>query len=159
MKVVSKILLVLVLWSLAIAAQNHSPKPYDTENKNSIAKVEKTLSSYVDSISAERIITTAVVVGEILILLIILFYWKKTREDSRVGVNDVYKKNIIAIRDERIKPIFNKNNSVKRVNLKNKINSKSLNGRTITRTAKKLAIAKGELFLIAKMKQLQEQAR
>ncbi len=66
---------------------------------------------------------------------------------------DNYKRNIQAIRDERVKPKIDIKVSSKRRRLNNLKIIKNLNGKTITSTAKKLSVAKGELFLAAKIQQ------
>jgi len=65
----------------------------------------------------------------------------------------------MAIRDERVKPIMDIKVSRKRRSLNNLSIIKKLNGKTITSTAKKLSVAKGELYLAARIQQMQEQAR
>lgn len=111
-------------------------------------------ASVLDSIP-ERMITTSVIVGEIVILFLLLYYWKRTRTEAKVKNNSVYKRNIQAIRDERIKPYYKNDLSAKRKLLQKQKSLKSLDGTSITNKAKKMSISKGELFLAARINQLQ----
>lgn len=150
------IFLILAVFTLTISAQS---KPYDMKNSAEAIKVDEQTSSIFGISASERIITTSVVFGELAILVLVLFYWKRTRSDSKKLNVKRYKKNIRAIRDERIKPTDINKNSSRRKSLTNAIEKKRLTGETITSTAKKLSIAKGELFLAAKIQQLQNQTR
>ena len=150
------IFLILAVFTLTILAQS---KPYDMENSAEVVKVNDQSDSIFGVNASERIITTGVVFGELIILVLVLFYWKRTRTDSKQSVINRYKKNIRAIRDERIKPIIINKNSSRRRSLTNSIEKKTFTGKSITSTAKKLSIAKGELFLAAKIQQLQKQTR
>lgn len=149
-----KNLLIFILFitlNICITAQSSSNLNAD---KNNISNTELTLNSIVEGIS-ERVITTTVIIGEIVILLLLLYYWKRTRNEAKLKSNKVYKKNIQAIRDERIKPNNNFKLSARRKALQNHKTLKSLNGKLITNRAKKMSIGKGELFLAAKITQLQ----
>jgi len=159
MKYKLKILLLVIIWSTSYSAQNHSSKPYDMRDDSQIVKQGESNDFTIWGSLSERVITTSVVVGEIIILVFVVFYWKKTRNDRKHSVSNIYKNNIRAIRDERVIPIRNTKNSIKRRSLNNKMEINSLNSKTINIAAKKLAIAKGELFLAARIQQLQNQVR
>lgn len=126
----------------------------ETGKTASISNAEKSSDPILDYVP-ERIITTSVIIGEIVILFLLLFYWKKTRGDAKVKTQNTYKKNIRAIRDERIKPQNNLDLSAKRKSLQKFKILNSLDGKSITNRAKKMSIAKGELFLAARINQLQ----
>lgn len=140
-------------------AQEDLSKPYDMNNGKTIINESSNNNSIMGIEISERLITTSVIVGELGILLFVLFYWKKTRKDGTNKGKQIYKRNIQAIRDERVKPIMNINTSNKRRKLNSMPIIKKLNGKTITSTAKKLSVAKGELFLAAKIQQMQNEAR
>ena len=156
-KTITILFVILVLGGTL--AQNHSPKTYDMSTETQIADKDQSNDIVLARGVSERLITTSVIVGEVIILLLVLFYWKKTRDDSKLGVNNTYKRNIKAIRDERVKPLLNKKNSLQRKSLMAQLKNNSLNGKTLTRTAKKLSIAKGELFLAARIQKLESQTR
>lgn len=152
-----KILFLLVtLITLTLLAQS---KTYEIRNIAETAKIDEQTGSVFGSSASERIITTSVVFGELAILVLILFYWKKIRTESKQSNNNRYKKNISAIRDERIKPALINKNSAIRKELPKVIGKNRLTAKLITSTAKKLSISKGELFLAAKIQQLQDQTR
>ncbi len=159
MKNTLTIIMLVIVWSSTVFTQNQSPNTYDMSTDTQITKQKESNDSVVNSILPERIITSSIIIVEVIILLLLLFYWKKARDDSKVGVNNNYKRNIKAIRDERVIPVINTKNSSKRRSLKNQLNTRSLNGKTITIIAKKLSIAKGEMFLAARIQQLQNQTR
>ncbi len=148
--------LILTVLTLTLSAQS---KPYDMKKSAEVVEANEQTGSIFGNSASERIITTSVVFGELAILVLVLFYWKRTRTDSKKFDTNRYKKNISAIRDERIKPTVRNKNSSRRKSLANAIEKKRLTGKTITSTAKKLSIAKGELFLAAKIQQLQNQTR
>ena len=107
---------------------------------------------------SERFFTTAIIVGETILLLIIVGYWRKTRTESKDDSNSVFKKNINAIRLEKVRRFENEKLSMKRRTLFSKINQTSIDGKYITSKAKKMEVSKGEIFLAAKLKQLARQA-
>ncbi len=109
--------------------------------------------------NADRLITSGVILFELAFLIMILYYWKKTRFESKSIDENKYKKNIKALRDERIKPVINNSVTKKRNSLGKIINLNTLNGKTICAKAKELNISKGELYLAAKIKQLSSQTR
>jgi hypothetical protein len=84
-----------------------------------------------------------------------LYYWKRTRNDKRTSLKSVFKKNIKAIRDERVKPHIDSEKSRKRAYIKDKIKFNNLSSRNVISEARKLSISKGELFLAARINQLQ----
>lgn len=150
-------ILLLVVINFGLIAQTSSYKTYDMKNKTHVEnKYEIKKAGFFENIP-ERVITTGVVVGEILILLFVLYYWKKTRDDSKSGSSNIYKNNIKAIRNERISPILIMNKHKNRKALKKSVNYSSINGSTISRKAKKLSVAKGELFLATRINQLEKQ--
>ena len=148
--------LIVILFTLTLSAQS---KPYDMGNSAETAKIDEQTGSIFGGSASERIITTSVFFGELAILVLVLVYWKKTRTDSKQSNVNRYKKNIRAIRDERIKPNVLNENSSKRKAIPKVIEKKRLTAKSITSTAKKLSISKGELFLAAKIQQLQNQTR
>jgi hypothetical protein len=148
--------LIIILFTMTLSAQS---KPYDMGNSAEITAINEQTGSIFGSNASERIITTSVVFGELAILVLVLVYWKKTRTDYKESNVNRYKKNIRAIRDERIKPTVLNKNSSKRKAMPKLIEKKKLTARSITSTAKKLSISKGELFLAAKIQQLQNQTR
>ncbi len=148
--------LIIILFTMTLSAQS---KPYDMGNSDEITAINEQTGSIFGSNASERIITTSVVFGELAILVLVLVYWKKTRTDYKESNVNRYKKNIRAIRDERIKPTVLNKNSSKRKAMPKLIEKKKLTARSITSTAKKLSISKGELFLAAKIQQLQNQTR
>lgn len=153
------IIFLLILSVNFIFAQEELLKPYDMNNGEPVIAKSENNNSIMGIEISERLITTSVIVGELGILLFVLFYWKRTRTDSSNKGIDIYKKNIQAIRDERVKPIRDIKVSKKRRSLNSITSFKKLNGKTITSTAKKLSVAKGELFLAARIQQMQKQAR
>ncbi len=159
MKNAIKILLALLVCGSIIFAQNNSSKTYDMSSEAKIEKQEGNNDYILVTATSERIITTSVIVGEVILLLLVLFYWKRTRDDSKDGATNTYKRNINAIREERVRPNLNAKDSLRRRALKEQIKSIPLNGKTVTSTAKKLSIAKGELFLASRIQQLQNQTR
>lgn len=156
MKNILIILIMIISWSCTISAQDQLQQSSDMRNaSNNVIDKEVTL---MDGIS-ERVVTTSIIIGEIIILFLIVFYWKRTRNDSRKGARRIFKNNIQAIRNERVLPINNKKTCTKRRSLESQLKMKSLDGKSITNTAKKLSISKGELFLAARIQQLQSQGR
>ncbi|MCW8849375.1 MAG: hypothetical protein OQJ81_05290 [Melioribacteraceae bacterium] len=159
MKLNQAIIFLLILFVNFTIAQEELSKPYDMNNEKIVITESENNNSILGIEITERIITTSVIIGELGILLFVLFYWKKTRTDSSCKGKNIYKRNIMAIRDERVKPIMDIKVSRKRRSLNNLSIIKKLNGKTITSTAKKLSVAKGELYLAARIQQMQEQAR
>ncbi|MCP5063267.1 MAG: hypothetical protein GY936_12485 [Ignavibacteriae bacterium] len=107
---------------------------------------------------SERFFTTAIIIGETILLLVIVGYWRRTRTDSKDDSKSVFKKNINAIRLEKVRRFEDKKISIKRKTLYSKMNQTSIDGKFITNKAKKLELSKGEIFLAAKLKQLSRQA-
>lgn len=157
-KVLIIIFLVTVLGNLLLA-QSKTSKSYDMDKQVNVTKKnDPNVFTFSFSIS-EGMITTAVIVGELVILLLVLYYWKRTREDSKREVRPSYKKNIRAIRDERIRPTMDVNASLKRKDLRKYVQKRPINSSTITSAAKKMCIAKSEIFLATRIQQLQNQTR
>jgi len=121
----------------------------NTSNQN----VESTKTEW--SAVSERVFTTVIVVSELALLLGILYYWKKTRVESKTTNKSIFKKNIQALRLERVRYFENEKLSNKRKMLFTKINKKIIDGKFITAKAKRLSVSKGEVFLAARIKQLQ----
>lgn len=115
-------------------------------------------SSSIVSDLTERFLTTAVIIGESFILLMILYYWKKTREDNKKDLKKNSKRNIKqnikSIRNEKAIIWFDKKAELNRKKLFSKISFKNMNGKIITKQAKKLSLSKGELFLAARINRL-----
>lgn len=157
MKIIYLQIFMLVIINFGLIAQTNSYKTYDMKNKTHVEnKYEAEKAGFFEDVP-ERVITTGVVVGEILILLFVLYYWKRTRDDSKSGSSNIYKNNIKAIRNERINPKLIMSKHKNRKLLSKSINYSSVNGSTISRKAKKLSVAKGELFLATRIHQLQKQ--
>lgn len=157
-KVVIILFLVTVLGNLSLA-QSEPTKSYDMDKQASVTK-KSDPNDFTFSFSiSERMITTAVIVGELVILLLVLYYWKRTRDDSKSEIKPSFKKNIRAIREERIRPTLSSKTSIKRKELQKYVQKTQINGRTITSAAKKMSIAKSEIFLATRIQQLQKQTR
>ena len=147
---IKKLLSILVIIFVFTSINNgQSIRSNDANNKNIVTT--KTEWSAV----SERVFTTAIVVSELALLLGILYYWKKTRIESKTINKSTFKKNIQALRLERIKYFENEKLSSKRRMLFSKINKKIIDGSFITAKAKRLSVSKGEIFLAARIKQLQ----
>ena len=147
---IKKLLSILVIIFVFTSINNgQSIRSNDTNNKN-IATTKTEWSAV-----SERVFTTAIVVSELALLLGILYYWKKTRIESKATNKNTFKKNIQALRLERIKYFENEKLSSKRRMLFSKINKKIIDGSFITAKAKRLSVSKGEIFLAARIKQLQ----
>lgn len=159
MKKTLTIIIAMCIWGCNLLAQNDLTKPYDMNNGSTIISEKDSNNLFLGIDFTERIITTAIIIGEIVLLLGLILYWKKSKGKSRPENKKLYKNNIRAIRDERIKPNVDRKISCKRKTLKDKISLSKLNGKTITSTAKKMAISKGELLLAAKIQQLQSQVK
>ncbi|PID62457.1 MAG: hypothetical protein CR986_01430 [Ignavibacteriae bacterium] len=115
-------------------------------------------------IQKERFLTESfllmlIISFEVAILIVLSIYWRKEKIVSLVTKNKNIKKNIRAIRNEDLLDVKFKYPNKYRRTLLNKIKYKKLNDETLTKQAKKLSVAKGELFLAARLKQLQEQQR
>ena len=145
---IKKTLSILIIMFVFTVMNNGQSIDSNTNNKIVTGKTEWNIAS-------ERIFTTAIVVSELALLLGILYYWKKTRVESKTTNKSTFKKNIQALRLERIKYFEDEKLSSKRRMLFSKINKKIIDGRFITAKAKRLSVAKGEIFLAARIKQLQ----
>lgn len=159
MRKILTIIIAMCIWGCSLLAQNNLTKPYDMNNGSTIISEKDSNNLFMGIDFSERVITTAIIIGEIVLLLGLIIYWKQSKGKSRPENKKLYKNNIRAIRDERIKPKADLKITDKRRTLKNKIALSKLNGKTITSTAKKMAISKGELLLAAKIKQLQSQVK
>lgn len=145
------VLILFITLNIYLPAQSMNT---ETGNTAIVSNPESNSEPILDYVP-ERIITTSVIVSEIVILFLLLFYWRKTKNDAKVRTQNIYKKNIRAIRDERIKPQNNLDLIAKRKSLQKYKMLNSLDGKSITNRAKKMSIAKGELFLAARINQLQ----
>ena len=118
---------------------------------------ENVVDRIFNNTNTERIITTSAIIVELIVLFMLLYYWKKSRKDKNINSNLVYKRNIKAIRDERINPSMIGVNKKTRKLLTKTLKINLLNSRKLTVNAKKLSIAKGEILLAARIKQMQDQ--
>ena len=135
-------------------AQNMRKNDVHPNSGSAITKVEQRGQAiYWDQIN-ERIITTSVIVIEIVVLFFILFYWKRTRKETFHKSNLHIKRNIKALREEKIRPIIDSNSNKNRKTIIDKINLRKLTSRNINNRSKKLSIGKGELILAAKINQM-----
>jgi hypothetical protein len=149
MKKTIKILFLIFLFTVTNYGQTNNVK----QEKNTNTEVVSGTNEW--SAVSERVFTTVIVISELALLLGILFYWKKTRGESKVTNKNTFKKNIQALRLERIKYYEDEKLSTKRKTLYSKINAKTIDGRFITAKAKRLSISKGEIFLATRIRQLQ----
>ena len=155
-----KKIIIIILLSIALNGEIFADDKVGIPSENVQAKSKD--SDNLGTIKAEfseRFLTTSVIIGEVVLLLFILFFWKGTKNDSDADDNTIFKKNIKALRNERLIPIINQKKSKKRVKLLNKLNFNRVSGKFITSKAKKLSISKGELFLAARIQQLSNQVR
>lgn len=109
--------------------------------------------------NTERVITTSAIIVELAVLFILLYYWKRTRKRNNKISNSVYRRNIKAIREERINPDIIAVSTKNRKSLTEILNSNPWHSRSLTASAKKLTIAKGEILLAARIKQMQDQRK
>ena len=119
MKTNLTILFLLILCANFIFAQEDLSEPYDMNDGKTIINESENNNSILGIEITERVITTSVIVGELGILLFVLFYWKKTRTDGSIKGKNMFKRNIQAIRDERVKPTIDIKVSNKRKKLNN----------------------------------------
>ncbi len=159
MKKVIQIILITSFLATIVLGQDNAPKDYEMSIKKEVTQSNNSEKPVIRIELTEGMITTGIISFEILMLFLILYYWKKTKDDKKVESRSTFKNNIKAIRDEKILPVLNDKKSTERSELQNKINIKNLNGVSITRLSKKLNVAKGELFLAAKIQQLQNQIK
>lgn len=150
------LLIFFTVFNISFAQQSN---PYDITHNTTNNRNDIITNTFWDSEISERILTTTVVLVEIVLLVFVLYYWKRTHTDNRKSSESILKKHIRAIRDEKIKLPIENNNSIKRKFLTKSINEKTINGKTITSKAKKFSVSKGELFLAIKIQQLQNQIR
>lgn len=108
--------------------------------------------------STEKLLINGVIVFEIVILLSVLIYWKKNKSKSQKKLDVLYKKNIHALRSERILSIDKSVETKKRRSLKKAIKNLEINSAVINKKAKELKLGKGEIFLAAKIRELSKQA-
>ena len=149
---------IIVIFVLVFSSHGFSQTRSSSE-KNEIALVgSSNANNSLTTNYGERIFTTGIILLEVAILLMVLYYWKKTRTETKKKVKDVYKNNIKALRNERIKPVLNKDISKKRRNLGKVIKMKSLTGKNIGSKAREHNISKGELYLAARIQKLQKEA-
>lgn len=159
MKKILKIVLILLAVYNSFQAKPQVANTYDTSTTTHVQKQKGTIDKLFEYEISERILTSSIIIGEMAILLFILFYWKKTREDTKLKVSNIYKKNINAIREEKVKPLLNNKHNTLRQSLMKQLRIRAINGRIITNKAKKMSIAKGELLLAARIQQLQNQVK
>lgn len=159
MKKILTLILVAMILSNLVFAQNVPSKSYDMGKQENVTKKSDSNDITFSFSISEGMITSVVIIGELAILLLVLYYWKRTRDDSKSEVDHSYKKNIKAIRNEQIRPILNSKISSQRKTLKKYIKKKPIDTRTITSVARKMSIAKSEIFLATRIQQLQNQAR
>ena len=148
MKTYSKILFVV-----AVTIMLSSSEIFGFESTNG----SNVIDNIINYTNNDRIITTSAIVVELSILIIVLYYWKRSRREKKKNTNSVYRKNIKAIRDERINPNMIDINLKSRKSLATGFKLQSLNSRKLTSNAKKLEISKGEILLAARIKQMQSQ--
>ena len=141
------VIAVLLSSNLLFGQVNSSKETIVAENTNEITGA-----------ISERFFTTAIIIGETILLLVIVGYWRRTRTDSKDDSKSVFKKNINAIRLEKVRRFEDEKLSLKRKSLFSKMNQTSIDGKFITSKAKKMEVSKGEIFLAAKLKQLSRQA-
>ncbi len=146
------VLIIFVLVSNSIVCSQEFNLGNDLGKSSSSSKIY-------ESDANERIFTSGIIFLEVVILVMVLYYWKKTHSDLKKNVETTYKRNIKAIRDERVKPIFNKEISKKRKAINKLIEIKELNSRNISKKARVFDIAKGELYLAAKIHSLTQQVK
>ncbi len=149
MKKILSILFVTIVLTFVNNAQTKTNKNITIHN--SAVNYENPKMNFIN----ERIFTTSIIISEIALLLGILFYWKKTYTESKIDNKTIFKKNIKALRNERIKYFENEKLSAIRKTLKTKIKKKIIDGKFITAKAKQMKISKGEIFLAQRLKQLQ----
>jgi archaellum component FlaF (FlaF/FlaG flagellin family) len=159
MKRIIEAILIIIILVTPNMAKEKTNQPYDMKANSEVANTKSFEETVLQIEVSERMITTGIIITEIIILLSILYYWKRTREDKIIASKNIYKNNIKAIRNERIIPFRDNKTANKRRKLQKIINTQNLNGSTIANISKKLDVAKGELFLAAKIQQLQNQAR
>ena len=153
--------LVLILFAILFISNTvygqkkyrESKNSYSVNSKLEVIKKENNIKATV----SERFFTTAVIIGETILLLLIVGYWKRTRTDYYKDNKIIFKKNINALRLEKVRRFENKKISLKRKILSSKIDKVTIDGKYITSKAKKLEISKGEIFLATRIKQLSKQ--
>ncbi|MEE9429547.1 MAG: hypothetical protein V3V16_00805 [Melioribacteraceae bacterium] len=157
MKNIILIIFAVLLFSNNILGQKKYVKSETNFSKTSEVNLVKKENNIKGTIS-ERFFTTAIIIGETILLLVIVGYWKRTRTDVKKDSKSVFKKNINALRLERVKRFDDEKLSMKRKILFSKLDSSKIDGKYITTKAKKLEISKGEIFLATRIKQLSRQA-
>jgi len=157
MKKLFLIITVVLLSSNLMFGQANGEKSNSVNRDNSETIVAEKTNEITGGIS-ERFFTTAIIFGETILLLAIVGYWRKTRTDTKDDSKSIFKKNINAIRLEKVRRFEDEKLSIKRKTLFSKINQASIDGKFITSKAKKMEVSKGEIFLAAKLKQLSRQA-
>ena len=109
-----KLTILILFITLNIYSQAESNSTLSTNNGKNVNVSETNTAVSISENISERILTTSVIIGEVVILFLLLFYWKKTRNEGKVNSVSTFKRNIQAIRDERIKPQVNSDLSTKR---------------------------------------------
>lgn len=108
--------------------------------------------------STEKLLINGVIGFEIVVLLSVLIYWKKNKSKSKKKLGILYKKNINALRTEKLLSIDKSVETKKRKSLKKAIKNLEINSAVINKKAKELKLGKGEIFLAAKIRELSRQA-
>lgn len=154
--------LFLIVTAVLLSANLLFGQANSNENNSRFENSKETIvtgkSNEITGAISERFFTTAIIIGEIILLLVIVGYWRRTRTDSKDDSKSAFKKNINAIRLEKVRRFDDKKLSIKRKTLFSKMNQTSIDGKFITSKAKKMEVSKGEIFLAAKLKQLSRQA-
>lgn len=140
---------------ITVSAQDSGLKEFNSNSKTETVVSQNGSNAAFWDYNSERVITTSVIILEITILFFILFYWRRTKKESIRGSKNILKKNIKAIRQEKVLYSGDDKLSERRRNLFNKLNIRKLNSRNINNKAKQLSISKGELLLAAKLNQMQ----
>ncbi len=154
MKKIIQILILTFLFTIVNNGQSKNNYQINSVKHDNVTEKSIPQKTEFNAVS-ERVFTTVIVLSELALLLGILFYWKKTYGEGKTNNKSIFKKNIQALRHERIKYFENEKLSLKRKMLKTKINKNTIDGKFITVKAKRLSISKGEVFLAARIKQLQ----
>jgi hypothetical protein len=130
--------------------------PRDIQSNSETAKTNITNDRLVSDWNAdsESIITTSIIVFEVIVLFFVILYWKRTKSENSNKTNTNYKRNIRAIRKEEAGSIFRLKVNKNRKKLSEKLNLKELNSKNINHRARKMSIGKGEILLAAKINQI-----
>ncbi|MBK8945037.1 MAG: hypothetical protein IPM32_07145 [Ignavibacteriae bacterium] len=152
MKKLILIIFVLMNLNLQLFAQD-APKVNSSNKISELNSLNQPIISY----STEKLLTNSIIIIEFLLLVMILFYWKKSRNNSRNNYNKNFKKNIEALRNEKL--TFTKNKiERKKIKLFAKvIKGVELDSAIVNKKARELNIGKGEILLAARIHKLSQQ--